>query len=108
MDLRVTSFRRKRSTWNSISLPTMHGKDMDRFRIMFRAPWSASVTMAKSAPMFHTPMVPAGASPLSYNQTSNSASNFLTGHNSSLSTGYSIANHGRGKNALFVYYGTQF
>ena len=38
----------------------------------------------------------------------NSAFSFLTSHNSSLSTGYSIANHGRGKNALFVYYGTQF
>lgn len=28
--------------------------------------------------------------------------------NSSLSAGYAIANHGRGRNALFVYYGTQF
>jgi hypothetical protein len=37
----------------------------------------------------------------------NSAFNFLTSHKGSLSTGYSIANHGRGKNALFVYYGTQ-
>jgi hypothetical protein len=32
----------------------------------------------------------------------------LTPHNGSLSAGYTIANHGRGKNALFVYYGTQF
>lgn len=31
-----------------------------------------------------------------------------TPHNGSLSAGYIIANHGRGKNALFVYYGTQF
>ena len=38
----------------------------------------------------------------------NSALNFLTSHSSSLSAGYSVANHGRGKNALFVYYGTQF
>jgi hypothetical protein len=38
----------------------------------------------------------------------NSALSFLTNRNSSLSAGYSIANHGRGKNALFVYYGTQF
>jgi len=32
----------------------------------------------------------------------------LTPHNGSLSAGYTIANHGRGKNALFVYYGMQF
>jgi hypothetical protein len=32
----------------------------------------------------------------------------LTPHNGSLSAGYTIANHGRGKNALFIYYGTQF
>ena len=32
----------------------------------------------------------------------------VTPHNGSLSAGYTIANHGRGKNALFVYYGTQF
>jgi hypothetical protein len=32
----------------------------------------------------------------------------ITPHNGSLSAGYTIANHGRGKNALFVYYGTQF
>jgi len=38
----------------------------------------------------------------------NSALNFLTNRNSSLSAGYSVANHGRGKNALFLYYGTQF
>ena len=29
-------------------------------------------------------------------------------HNSSLSGGYAIANHGKGNNSLFVYYGTQF
>jgi hypothetical protein len=29
-------------------------------------------------------------------------------HNSSLSGGYAIANHGKENNALFVYYGTQF
>lgn len=38
----------------------------------------------------------------------NSALNFVTGRNSSLSAGYSVANHGRGKNAFFLYYGTQF
>jgi hypothetical protein len=32
----------------------------------------------------------------------------LLPHNSSLSGGYIIANHGRGKNAFFLYYGTQF
>ncbi len=32
----------------------------------------------------------------------------LLPHNSSLSGGYTIANHGRGKNAFFLYYGTQF
>lgn len=32
----------------------------------------------------------------------------LMPHNGSLTAGYTIANHGRGKNALFVYYGTQF
>jgi hypothetical protein len=33
---------------------------------------------------------------------------FATSKNSGLSTGYTIANHGRGKNALFAYYGIQF
>lgn len=33
---------------------------------------------------------------------------FSTSGTSSLTTGYSIANHGRGKNALFAYYGIQF
>jgi len=33
---------------------------------------------------------------------------FATSQNSSLTTGYTIANHGRGKNALFAYYGIQF
>jgi hypothetical protein len=33
---------------------------------------------------------------------------FTTSQNSSLTTGYTIANHGRGKNALFAYYGIQF
>jgi hypothetical protein len=33
---------------------------------------------------------------------------FVTSKNSGLSTGYTIANHGRGKNALFAYYGIQF
>jgi hypothetical protein len=33
---------------------------------------------------------------------------FITSTNSSLSAGYTIANHGRGKNALFAYYGIQF
>src|ERR1043166_5516842 len=32
----------------------------------------------------------------------------LLPHNRSLSGGYTIANHGRGKNAFFLYYGTQF
>jgi hypothetical protein len=32
----------------------------------------------------------------------------LTPRNGSLSAGYAIANQGRGKNALFVYYGAQF
>jgi hypothetical protein len=36
------------------------------------------------------------------------ALNFVLPHTSSLSAGYAFANHGRGKNALFVYYGTQF
>ncbi|MEO8436527.1 MAG: hypothetical protein ABI596_16645 [Pyrinomonadaceae bacterium] len=31
-----------------------------------------------------------------------------TTHDSALSAGYAIANHGRGNNALFVYYGKQF
>jgi hypothetical protein len=33
---------------------------------------------------------------------------FTTSANSSLTTGYTVANHGRGKNALFAYYGIQF
>jgi hypothetical protein len=33
---------------------------------------------------------------------------FTTSSNSALTTGYTIANHGRGKNALFAYYGIQF
>ena len=33
---------------------------------------------------------------------------FVTSKSSSLTTGYTIANHGRGKNALFAYYGIQF
>lgn len=33
---------------------------------------------------------------------------FATSTNSALYTGYAIANHGRGNNALFVYYGAQF
>lgn len=33
---------------------------------------------------------------------------FETSTNSSLQAGYTIANHGRGKNALFAYYGIQF
>ncbi len=33
---------------------------------------------------------------------------FATSTNSALYTGYSIANHGRGNNALFAYYGIQF
>lgn len=33
---------------------------------------------------------------------------FVTSKNSGLSTGYTIANQGRGKNALFAYYGVQF
>ena len=33
---------------------------------------------------------------------------FITSKNSSLYTGYAIANHGRGNNALFAYYGYQF
>ncbi|PYS70908.1 MAG: hypothetical protein DMF73_11865, partial [Acidobacteria bacterium] len=31
-----------------------------------------------------------------------------TSKSTALTTGYAIANHGRGKNALFVYYGKQF
>jgi hypothetical protein len=38
----------------------------------------------------------------------NSALSFVTSKNSALTTGYSIANHGRGKNSLFAYYGIQF
>ena len=34
--------------------------------------------------------------------------NFVTSQNSSLTAGYSIANHGRGKNGLFLYYGALF
>jgi hypothetical protein len=34
--------------------------------------------------------------------------NFVTTKNSSLTAGYSVANHGRGKNALFFYYGALF
>jgi hypothetical protein len=33
---------------------------------------------------------------------------FTTTKKSALTTGYTIANHGRGKNALFAYYGVQF
>jgi hypothetical protein len=33
---------------------------------------------------------------------------FTTSKKSALTTGYTIANHGRGKNALFAYYGVQF
>ena len=33
---------------------------------------------------------------------------FATSTNSTLYTGYTIANHGRGNNALFAYYGVQF
>jgi len=33
---------------------------------------------------------------------------FTTSTKSSLTTGYTVANHGRGKNALFAYYGIQF
>lgn len=33
---------------------------------------------------------------------------FVTSKKSALTTGYAIANHGRGKNALFAYYGIQF
>ena len=33
---------------------------------------------------------------------------FTTPHDGSLSLGYTIANHGRGKNALFAYHGIQF
>jgi hypothetical protein len=33
---------------------------------------------------------------------------FVTSANSALTTGYTVANHGRGKNALFAYYGIQF
>ena len=33
---------------------------------------------------------------------------FTTSKKSALTTGYAIANHGRGKNALFAYYGLQF
>ncbi len=36
------------------------------------------------------------------------ALNVTLPHSSSLSGGYAIANHGRGKNAFFLYYGTQF
>jgi hypothetical protein len=36
------------------------------------------------------------------------ALNVVLPHSSSLSGGYAIANHGRGKNAFFLYYGTQF
>jgi hypothetical protein len=38
----------------------------------------------------------------------NSGLSFVTSKNSALTTGYTIANHGRGKNALFAYYGIQF
>jgi hypothetical protein len=38
----------------------------------------------------------------------NSGLSFVTSKNSALTTGYSIANHGRGKNSLFAYYGVQF
>ncbi len=33
---------------------------------------------------------------------------FVTSKKSALTTGYTVANHGRGKNALFAYYGIQF
>jgi hypothetical protein len=33
---------------------------------------------------------------------------FVTSKQSALTTGYTVANHGRGKNALFAYYGIQF
>ena len=33
---------------------------------------------------------------------------FVTSKKSALTTGYTIANHGSGKNALFAYYGFQF
>jgi len=36
------------------------------------------------------------------------ALSFSTPHDGSLSLGYTIANHGRGKNALFAYYGMTF
>jgi hypothetical protein len=36
------------------------------------------------------------------------ALNLTLPYNSSLTGGYAIANHGRGKNAFFLYYGTQF
>lgn len=36
------------------------------------------------------------------------ALSFTMPHDGSLSLGYTIANHGRGKNALFAYYGLQF
>lgn len=36
------------------------------------------------------------------------ALSFTTPHEGSLSLGYTIANHGRGKNALFAYYGLTF
>jgi hypothetical protein len=36
------------------------------------------------------------------------ALSFTTPHDGSLSLGYTIANHGRGKNALFAYYGMTF
>jgi hypothetical protein len=36
------------------------------------------------------------------------ALNFNMPHNGALSAGYAIANRGRGRNNLFVYYGTQF
>lgn len=38
----------------------------------------------------------------------NAALSFVTSKSSQLTTGYSIANHGRGKNSLFAYYGIQF
>jgi hypothetical protein len=38
----------------------------------------------------------------------NSGLSFVTTKSSQLTTGYSIANHGRGKNSLFAYYGIQF
>lgn len=36
------------------------------------------------------------------------ALNFVFPHNGNLSAGYAIANHGRGNNNLFLYYGQQF